>query len=245
MDTAMPPPPASGYSLFDHRAVGLATFFGTPLAGSILMGLNYRRLGKTAAAVGIIALGAGLTGLLLLIGYALPSGVGTIIPIGVMFGMMYGAKALQGASVEQHVRLGGKLASKWLAFGIGVAVLVPLMLAIFAVVFTSVPSTKVTIGSKDEVYYSGKATEQDAKALGQSLQSIGYLKDRGVSVLLSKGKGGFTVSFVVKEGAWNDAEQVSAFETIARRIAPTIGGLPVKVHLVDSSLDTKKEFTVE
>jgi hypothetical protein len=52
-------------------------------------------------------------------------------------------------------------------------------------------------------------------------------------------------TYVVKEGAWNDAAQVSAFETIARRIAPTIGGLPVKVHLVDSSLDTKKEFTVE
>jgi hypothetical protein len=38
------------YKLFDPTSVGLAAFLGSPIAGTALMGINYRRLGKPGAA---------------------------------------------------------------------------------------------------------------------------------------------------------------------------------------------------
>jgi hypothetical protein len=103
---------------------------------------------------------------------------------------------------------------------------------------------KVTIGAKDEVYYSGSATENDAKAVGDKLKQMGYFTDRGFTVFLSKDKGDTVVSFVVKEDAWNKPKMIAGFDEIGREIAPSIGGFPIKVRLVDSSRETKKEVTV-
>ena len=79
---------------------------------------------------------------------------------------------------------------------------------------------KVVIGTKDEIQISGASTKEDAKALGQVLQTSGYFKDRGVSVLLDRtkdagtnaSKPATTVSFVVKEGFWEKPEMVAGFE---------------------------------
>jgi hypothetical protein len=151
------------------------------------------------------------------------------------------AKGLQGTAVEQHVRQGGKLGSKWVAAGLGLGVLA-IVVGGYVVVY-SARNPKVQIGSKDEVYYSGSASKQDAQTLGEELKTIGFLSDRGVSVFLSKGKGGTVVSFVVKEGTWNNASSVANFEEIGREIAPSVGGFPIQVRLVNSNRDVKKEVT--
>ena len=240
LPTTSPPP----YSLFDHRAVGVATFFGSPLAGSILMALNYRRIGIAGAAARILVAGIVLTGLLVALGRAVPSGASTILGPAVLAGVVYGAKALQGDFVEQHTRSGGRLVSRWAAFGIGLAVLVPIVIGTFAYLRVATPSTKVVIGTKDLVYYSGDAREQDAAALGQALRSDGFFQNKGASALVSKAKGAFTVSFVVKDGFWEDPKHIAAFEELGRQIAPAIGGLPLDVRLVNSRLEPKKEVTV-
>lgn len=235
-------PPA--YSLFDYRAVGLATFLGTPLAGSILMALNYRRLGEKAAAGTMVAGGIVLTGLSILLGYALPSGASATVGIAVLMGVVYGAKALQGAQVEEHTRRGGKLASRWIAFGTGLAVLAPVVLVIVIYATVGNPSKKVVIGTKDQVFYSGDAREEDATALGRALKSHGYFQDKGAAAVVAKAKNLLTVSFVLKDGYWDDPEHVSAYANLGREIAPAIGGLPLNVRLVNSRLEVEKEVTV-
>jgi hypothetical protein len=102
----------------------------------------------------------------------------------------------------------------------------------------------VTIGTKDEIVYSDAATEQEAKALGEALQKVHYLQDRGVSVLLSKGQGGTVISFAVKDGTWDEPDSVAAFETIGRAVAPTVGGPPIKVRLLNTALESKKEIPI-
>ena len=57
------------YTLFDADAVGLATIFGSPVAGSSLMALNYRQLGQTRKAVTTLLLGIAVTGLAILLGW--------------------------------------------------------------------------------------------------------------------------------------------------------------------------------
>ena len=239
---ASPPPPIPAYTLFNAQSVGLATFLGAPIAGGILMAVNYRRLGKGSKAAAVVVIALLVTALALWLGSLMPQGASAAIALALFFGARSAAKALQGAAVEQHVRQGGKLGSRWAAAGLGIALLAIIVGGYLLVDFALNP--KVQIGSKDEVYYSGSATKQDALTLGGALKTVGFLSDRGVTIFLSKGAGGTVVSFVVKEGTWNDANSVTTFEEIGRQIAPSVGGFPIKVRLINPKREVKKEVTV-
>jgi len=99
---------------------------------------------------------------------------------------------------------------------------------------------RVQVGSRDEIYYMGSATESDAKALGEALHMAGYLQDQGVSVSVSKGDG-TAIAFVVGEGVWRQPEAVAGFERLARRVAPSVGGLPLRVRLLSPEMEVKTE----
>jgi len=103
----------------------------------------------------------------------------------------------------------------------------------------------VIIGTKDNVTYSGLSTPSQATALGNALKTAGYFQDSGFSVLLHKPIGGSTIiSYVVKDGASDNAAIVSDFEAITRDVATSVGGLPIEMRLVTSSLVLEKDETV-
>jgi hypothetical protein len=102
---------------------------------------------------------------------------------------------------------------------------------------------KVVIGSRDAVYCSHGATVADAKALGLALRSAGYFDDTGAEASLSKGPGGAVVSFSAG-GQWAGPDRVYAFEDLGRRIAPSVGGFPIKVRLTDAHGGVQREITV-
>ena len=239
----IPQGPAPTYTLFDAGAVVIATFFGTPVVGCSLMALNYRRLGQGDKAAMTLIVGIAVTGLAILLGWQLPQSVSYLVALALLIGMRVSAQRLQGAAVKDHVQRGGPLGSKWLAFGWGAAFCVVLFGVIFAVVYK--PSDPgVMIGSKDEVYYSGSATKEDAQALGNALKTSGYFSDKGADVILAKGKDGTIVSFVVKDGFWDQPGTLSSFEGVGRVVAPSVGGFPIQLRLLDSARDIKKESTI-
>ena len=103
---------------------------------------------------------------------------------------------------------------------------------------------KIIIGTKDAVYFFGSATAADATSLGQALKTAEFLGDTGATVLLSKGDG-TVVSLMVKEGAWDEPQTVATLETIVRQAAPSVGGLPVTLRLINTGYQTKKEMTLQ
>jgi hypothetical protein len=102
----------------------------------------------------------------------------------------------------------------------------------------------VTVGTKDEIYYFHSATEADAVKLGRALQDDGFFVGIGGLVRLSKGTGGTVVSFVCDGSDCDDPEAAFAFEELGRRIAGSIGGLPIKVRLMDSRWAMREELSV-
>jgi len=68
--------------------------------------------------------------------------------------------------------------------------------------------------------------------------------DRGVSVVLSKDDDGTSISFPVNEGSWDKREIVDYFVALARRSAPSVGGVPISLRLLDSNLEIKKELLI-
>lgn len=246
-------PPA--YRLYDSNSVALAALLGGPLAGTILMAGNYRKLGQSNN--GNLALLLGAAASVGLIYLALKSTASPTVATVVLFVCTWvAARQLQDDAVKTHVAWGGQLYSKWRAFGIAIATTLALGAAFIGyLVYTGqwqtfasqygVGQNTVTIGTKDQIVYSGTATAAEATALGNALKSAGYLEDRGVTVLLNQGTGGTVIGFVVQDGAWNNATDVSELETIVRGVASTVGGLPIEMHLVNSSLVVEKDEPVQ
>jgi hypothetical protein len=234
-------PPA--YRLYDAGGVGLATFFGSPLAGAFLVATNYNRLGKSNNGVLAIVLGVMATAILVYVGFTQAKGT-SIFGIVCFVATWQIAKSLQGAAVAEHVARGGVLESKWKAFWIGIVTLAVLFAAIVAVLMYQQNGATVTIGTKDQVIYSGQATKDQATALGNALKTAGYFQDRGVTVLLNKGSNGMTISYVVQDGAWNNADTVTDFEVITRGVASSVGGLPIDMRLVNSAETVEKDEMV-
>ena len=107
-----------------------------------------------------------------------------------------------------------------------------------------VDTNLLVVGTSDRVFYSGAASEENATALGMSLRSAGYFRDKGGAVLLSKADGRTDVSFVVADGAWDNPAALSAVQAVARQIAASVGGVPFNVHLVDRGLRDRKDIAV-
>jgi hypothetical protein len=96
----------------------------------------------------------------------------------------------------------------------------------------------------DEIYYYHSATKTDAERLGRALQGVGFLVGLGSFVRLSKGTSGTVISFVTDDGEGDDPETALVFEELGRRVADSIGGLPIKVRLMDSRWAMRKELSV-
>lgn len=122
------PPPK--YALFDSNAVTLATLFGTPAAGGSLMALNYRQLGQGLKAAITLIVTSVITVLAVLVTWNVSRGFSSVVGLGLLLGIRWSARSLQGQAVKNHVDRGGRLGSKGGAFGFG--------LAIFAAIVVSV-----------------------------------------------------------------------------------------------------------
>lgn len=243
------------YRLFDSGAVATAAFICCPLAGAILIAINYGRLRKVGRGVLAVALGLIITVLNILIKWNWNTSSGSLSRLKYdAFEILFLtiawictwqiAKEEQGDAVEEHTARGGQLGSRSTAFWVGIATLAALVVVVGAVAYAGQHRKIVVIGARDQVIYSGLATKTDATALGNALQRDHYFQDRGVSVLLNKGLGTTTISFGVQEGIWNQPGMLSLFEEVAREVAPTVGGLPIQVQLVDSSGDVEEISTV-
>lgn len=242
------------YRLYDTTAIGIAAFFGAPIAGTALMAINYRRLGQHKNAVSIFLAGLLVTAVACVAAavFNLPQWVTGAIPI-LLFTVTYQlGKNLQGPIIDRHINQGGELSSRWAAFGLSLVCCIALISVIFSGALAYVigstavhnARTLVMIGQHDNIFISGTATKQDALKLGDALKQSGYFKDRGISALLDKGASGTVVSFTVQDGTWNQPDMVAAFEEVGREVAPSVGGMPIKVRLVDAARDVKKEMNV-
>jgi hypothetical protein len=234
--------------------VGIAAFICCPLAGAILIAVNYFRLREFGKAILAVVLGLILTTLNILIRFnwnTLPGSLDRLEydAFEILFLVVAWlctwkiAKDEQGYAVEKHTARGGQLGSRGTAFGVGIATAAVLFSVLYAAVYETQRHKVMMIGTMDQVIYSGIATKSNAIALGNALKSNDYFQNRGASVLLNKGFGSTTISFVVQNGVWNQG-MLYGFEELAREVAPAVGGLPVEVRLVDSGMDVKETSSV-
>lgn len=124
------------YQLYSVAAITLAGFLGTLLSACVLVGLNYLRLGKSAAGWAMFGFGVATSVLNFALAFALPED-GPSWPFYVGHTVLSYALAVltqQPVLAREHKQRGGRMASIWWAVGISVLVSVLLVVVLLVVV---------------------------------------------------------------------------------------------------------------
>jgi hypothetical protein len=226
----------------------LAAFLGGPAAGIFLLALNYRALGRTAAAWGTaVAGGAVLAGLVafILATPQHPSGICISLPALMMIYVL--ARGLQGEVYDQHVLRGGRQGSAWIAVLLGGLVLA---LTVGLVVGGGYffPGTgmgeRLDFGGGAEVYFDKGVMETEARQLGLFLVREGVFDGQHpFTVWVRKRDQRYLVSFCLQPGAWNQPEVIQTFSDLKPLLAQEV--FPDKlmeIHLCDEKMVSKRTF---
>jgi hypothetical protein len=230
------------YSLYSPTAVAAAAGLGSILAGAIVLTYNYQLLGKKGPAIRALATGVLGTAACFLLFLLMSAWIAVPVVLlgsaGVMFGL---AKWLQDPLLLEHRAKGGEEASVQSAAWLGV-LCSGLFTIVWFVGYFPVSSQErhpsVTFGAHG-VYYTAGVTQKEATRLGELLVDMG-LFDMGERyhgskyVWLSRDGETYVVSFLLKEGAWDRPEMVTATRAIRRKIADELcPGHPVQIDLCD------------
>jgi len=131
------PVAASTKPPWSPRAVGVISFFFSFVAGGILLGLNYERLGQPEKKVPAIALSALAFAALFGVAMVLPddSRVADQLLRWTNIGAAVGLAQVQKQAYQAHVARGGATASPWPVVGICLAVAVVLGAAFFGLMY--------------------------------------------------------------------------------------------------------------
>ena len=140
--TYAPTPKATG-RLFSASQVAVATFIGSPLAGTALFARNYQVLTRRGAALLWLGLGVVVTALLLVIALLLPKGTPTFLPLLSIVGMRLAVNHFQGRAISNHTYAGGAQGSWLVSIAVGLAGLVCVVVAFFVLVFAFVAVSSI------------------------------------------------------------------------------------------------------
>lgn len=128
-------PQARATALHSPQSVAIATFFGSTLAGGVLLAINYARLDRPEHVTKTVLASAVGTSLLFALFWVLPENLpNSVLMVPQLFGMYQLTRALQGEAIERHQAGGGSMASRWVAVGIGLLGTLVVGVALAAVV---------------------------------------------------------------------------------------------------------------
>jgi hypothetical protein len=121
--------------LYTVGQITFATFGASPLAGCLLLAFNYRVLQKPSAAWQSLVWGLVSAIVLFAIAFVLPERFPTmVLPVAYSIGMRQLVSYLQGDAIAKHLASGGKKGSWWVTVGLSLAMLVVIVVIVFAVI---------------------------------------------------------------------------------------------------------------
>lgn len=239
---------ASSAALFSPKQVGIATFLGNAMTGGLLLAINYWRMNKGKEAWVTWITSWVITAIVFGLAMLLPAAICNGMYIGQAVGATYAAKALQEKVFIDHVNNGGRKASGWAVFGIGMGGMT-LMLAIILGLYFANPDfflTSVAVSPKEKVYYSERATKEEATKLGAALKESGFFNgEKEANVEYVKNLDGSKVITLYLASGWDDPEVMAYMEELGKQLAPSVGGPPLHIKIFDTSNNEKKDIEIK
>lgn len=243
--------------LYSLRGVGVASFFGSMIAGGIVIGISLLRLGKPRNAWLVICGSVVVFTILMLCIYHIPAVENlpsTVVTVPQVFLMIGIARITYGEELRKREQTGEPIASAWRAFGIGIITLLPVVGAAFggAMIAEGVTlsallddyGTEITFGD-NSIYINADATRDDAKKLATHFEANGTFDDTGIDVKLTKNGDHTEVSFITVAEFMNDAEIIEGFQIIADDLLAEGHGETVVVQLCDDYFNPQVTLTAQ
>jgi hypothetical protein len=235
------------YPLYSPRQMSVASFFAGPIAGAVLLAINYRRLGQARKGIALaIAISVGFLGLLAIIS-ALDVDVPRAVGVGVFFAMAALIRTSQSAIYQSHIARQGRTGSSWHAVGAAVLSAVVTFGSLAAVtigVAAYKMGTLVEVGNC-QGYYNAGATESETRAVCQQLIDIQFIQDRQVSIKVSRLADRPVVEIVLdRAAAAAHADEVTAAaHEIAEALSAKIyNHAPVDIWLIDDEMKLERKI---
>ncbi len=237
------------FTLHPVRGVVWAAFWGSFLAGGIVMAINYWRMGRKPQALIMLVTAAVVTVFTFAIIIVLPEDTNIpnfVFAVPQVIAAAAAANALQGAQIRNHSRKGGKVASAWPSVGIGILCILFLMTSLFGtlILLDSSYGTVITLGN-DEIYYTGDATEEDALKVAGILLEWEYFGSNGATAQVKAVSGQYTISLVLAENAWEDPEVKAVFTMIGRDLVASGLPTPLTIQLCDDCIEPQETLMIE
>jgi hypothetical protein len=235
------------YKLYSPGQMGLAAFIGTPVAGTLLLGRNFSRLGNRRAAWISYVLGVLATAMVMVVAFAVPRfpsmfGLGGIAIIWAL------GSTLQGPQFQRHLETGGRRASSWAAVGLSLlSTLIVFAIVVAGVVvhdYRSIPP-KVALGG-GEVYHASETTEAQARNLALHLVDVGYFNGRPAGVTIDHEGGRYTATFILADESLDLASTREYFGDLLEPVAAKVfDGEPLDIYLADERSERKHQVVWE
>ncbi|MCA9647184.1 MAG: hypothetical protein H6718_09725 [Polyangiaceae bacterium] len=230
---------------FTTVAVGIATFLGSALAGTILMYLSLSRMGRAAEARRAALLGGGLTLGTLVAALVLPPGIGNVVPIAVTIGIVMLARQMLDPVVMPHLARGGSKGSGWLVAGVTVGSAVAVFGALIGL------SEGLDISADDyvesapghRVVYERGATEGEARQVAEVLETNGVFPPGSKAEVVLQRKGTGLQLQVVLGSNWKDPSVISYYTALAGQLSTRTGRSPFEILLCNEFLLTKQKVS--
>jgi len=226
------------YEMYSPGQATLAAFLGGPVSGAWLLSRNYKRLRQPGHARAALIAGIVATIALLAVAYLVPENFpnAPFAIVGVVL-VHHFAKHYQGSAFEDHQRTGGKRASSWKAVGvgsIGFAATIGVILAVVLGFHSLTAPPTVDLGQEHEVYYTGGATELEARALGNTLTEMGFFDANTPATIGLRVDGqGYAVLFTVQSSTFEDTDAKAFLRELAGTLSKQIfHDRPVEVWIV-------------
>lgn len=126
------------YRFYKLSGIGLATFFGSPIAGGYLISRNYKVVGRDAEAkkaiiysvLGTLAMFAVITFIESF--FTLPN---TTYSVPQVMAVYLLARQYQGELLETHKTNNGQFFSNWRAFGISLVVILAILIVLVPIIY--------------------------------------------------------------------------------------------------------------
>lgn len=232
------------YTLYTPGQVALATFLGSPLAGSWLISRNFKRLDKPGLGWLMVVMGIVWTAGLCTLGVLEKSpGILSILSIPAMTLVMRG---VQGRALDDHASRGGAQTSWGYVVLAGVSCLAIVFTAVFGIAIAyalAVTPPSVPAPNGAEVRYTDGATEADAIRVRDALAELGYFTG-AITVQVQRDNNRWLVGYVVNDGALRDHKTVVEFGDLSDTLsAKAFHGEPVDTVLMNDLGELTKSRT--
>jgi len=182
--------------LYSQKAIGIATFFGGPMAAGYLVKKNYQALGQESYAKKAFLIGIVSTLLLFAGIFSIPESIIDKIPNAIIPAIYTGiiyliVEKLQGQNLKEHLEYGREFNSAWKAAGIGAISMTILLLFIATTAFIAAdlsktePNSDIAVTDIDfDSFFDNKETAVKSKHRNISIR--GDLKANEIGIKFPK-----------------------------------------------------------